>query len=98
MIDDYVLPSIFSPNRDGQNDNFVLTITEGAIGIPISMRIYDRWGNLVYQNLVPDDIVSTGWDGTYNGKFVRSGVYVYRITIAEGEETINLLGDLTVVR
>jgi len=98
MIEDYVLPSIFSPNRNGMNDNFVLTITDGAIGVPISMQIYDRWGNLVHQNLVPADIVTTGWDGTWNGQDVRPGVYVYRITLSEGEKIVNLLGDLTVVR
>jgi len=94
---DYVVPNAISPNGDNTNDNFILTITEGAIGIPQSMMVYDRWGNRVYTG-IGNDLITNGWDGSYNGKDVLPGVYVYQITILENERLISLYGDITVVR
>lgn len=94
---DYSVPSVFSPNGDNTNDNFILTITEGAIGIPQSMSIYDRWGNCVYTGF-GNDLITNGWDGSHNGKDVLPGVYVYQITIQENEKLTSLYGDVTVVR
>ncbi len=96
-LPDYILPSGFSPNRDGTNDNFFLTVTNGAIGIPLRMEIYDRWGNRVFVT-TGEDITQTGWDGTWNNNEVTSGVYVYRVQIQELDKTISLYGDVTVVR
>ena len=95
---DYLLPSVFSPNNDGQNDNFTLFMTSGATGIPVQMEIFDRWGNRIYSETDPTTITTTGWDGTNNGDAVSAGVYVYRIVVEENSEIINLYGDLTVVR
>lgn len=94
---DYILPSVFSPNGDNTNENFILTITNGAIGIPQSMSIYDRWGNRVYSG-IGTDITTIGWNGTFNEKDVLPGVYVYQITVLENERLITLYGDITVVR
>lgn len=97
-IDDYILPNVFSPNNDGQNDNFTLFITEGAIGTPTLMRIYDRWGNLMFVENDSAMITSTGWDGSRNGVSVENGVYVYQVVVEENGVPINLYGDLTVIR
>jgi gliding motility-associated-like protein len=96
-VPDYVIPGGFSPNNDGTNDNFFMTITDGAIGIPQRMEIYDRWGNRVHTT-IGDAVVLSGWDGTKAGTPVTPGVYVYKITVLEGEKTISLFGDVTVVR
>jgi len=94
---DYILPSGFSPNGDNVNDNFFLTITEGATGIPQDLRIYDRWGNLVHQS-AGEQILTEGWDGTRGGSDVAAGVYVYQLTILNNEQVISIYGDVTVVR
>ncbi|MFT4534920.1 MAG: gliding motility-associated-like protein [Saprospiraceae bacterium] len=96
-VPDYLVPSGFSPNNDGANDNFYLTITDGAIGIPQNMEIFDRWGNKVFV-VAGDEIIQSGWDGTINGKDTTPGVYVYRIQVLKGEEIITLYGDVTLVR
>ncbi|MGK0315747.1 MAG: gliding motility-associated-like protein [Saprospiraceae bacterium] len=96
-VDDYIVPSGFSPNGDGANDNFFLTITDAAIGTPQSMEIYDRWGNNVHTT-IGDQVVLSGWDGTRAGTPVTSGVYVYRILVLEGDRVITIYGDVTVVR
>jgi hypothetical protein len=72
------------------------------------LEVYDRWGNLVYQgkdikaedpgNLVTDD-VTHGWDGTFNGKEVVTGVYAWRARVRFiDEEVKNFAGDLTLLR
>ena len=76
-VPDYVIPGGFSPNDDGTNDNFFMTITDGALGIPLRMEIYDRWGNRVHTT-IGDEVVLSGWDGTKAGTPVAPGVYVYK--------------------
>ena len=66
----------FSPNEDGFND--LLTI-HGREGTQIlSFQLYDRWGELVYQNndfSVNDRAI--GWDGRYRGTALNAGVFTW---------------------
>lgn len=77
IIDKQVyIPNVISPNGDGFNDRFYL----GASSTLAASRltIYDRWGNLMFQNEKTFDInISTGWDGTYQDKPVEIGTYTY---------------------
>ncbi|MEQ8910144.1 MAG: gliding motility-associated C-terminal domain-containing protein [Vicingaceae bacterium] len=86
------LPNAFSPDQDGHNDTF------GAVGLNATnykLRIFDRWGKLLFET----KDVHQKWDGTYQGKKVSEGVYVYQMTAIEqvsGEEiqkqgTVSLL-------
>lgn len=43
--------------------------------------IFNRWGNKIYEFSDP----SQGWDGTYNGRLVSTGVYYYVITSENGK-------------
>jgi gliding motility-associated-like protein len=86
------VPSAFSPNGDGNND--ILYVYGGQIE-SLSLEVYDRWGTQVFSTTSQDD----GWDGTYNGKNVSSGVYVYKLRIVyEDGDTENSKGDITLVR
>jgi len=49
------------------------------------MIIYDRWGTKVYDS----DNVDEGWDGTYNGKVVPIGGYMYYIKYAGSDNIYN---------
>ncbi|MFT7157202.1 MAG: gliding motility-associated-like protein, partial [Parvicella sp.] len=75
-----VIPTVFTPNSDGDNDIFILgknyiTTINGAI--------YNRWGNLLL-NWTGQNI---GWDGrTEAGIPVPEGTYYY---IAEYETLDN---------
>jgi gliding motility-associated-like protein len=42
-----VIPNAFSPNGDGQNDQFII---EGAEQLGVALYVYNRWGNIVYSN------------------------------------------------
>ncbi|MFN0214002.1 MAG: gliding motility-associated C-terminal domain-containing protein, partial [Saprospiraceae bacterium] len=96
------LPNIFKPaNASGLNDHFNVYIGLG-VEIVNFMRIYDRWGELLYarEKFIPDsDNLSEGWDGTYNGDFVNPGVFVYLVEVKFLDGRVLLYrGDVTVVR
>ncbi len=67
-------PTIFTPyNVDGSNDDFVKGLDR-----PISIQVYDRTGNMVYEG-------SDGWAGeSKNGTLVMPGVYYYVATLPDG--------------
>ncbi len=72
------IPNAFSPNNDGINDIFfaqgvfIQNLT-GKASIDYQLRIYDRWGMLLFET----NDINKGWDGTYGGKPCELGVYVY---------------------
>ena len=85
------VPNAFTPNGDGNNDEFKVAYRSIA---SYRCRIYDQWGTKVYDS---EDITS-GWDGTVYGSAASIGVYFYVIE-AKGVDgtkhnkkgTINLL-------
>ncbi len=93
------IPNVFSPNGDGLNDIFYLQ-SNNEITIVSSLRIYDRWGNEVFEefDFLPDD-PEHGWDGTHKGELMNPAVFIY---VAEVQtlrgETVQLQGDITLVR
>jgi gliding motility-associated-like protein len=72
------IPTAFSPNGDGLNDRLTVFGDEGIKKIR-AFRIFDRWGEMVYQRLdfLPNDD-NIGWNGVMpNGKNALAGTYVY---------------------
>lgn len=70
-----IIPNAFTPNHDGWND--LLCIPENICIKSISLRIYDRWGEKVYDSTNPTDC----WDGIYRGKELNTAVFAYYLTI-----------------
>jgi len=70
-----VLANAFTPNGDGKNDEF--HIIKGEHVKSVDMRIYDRWGNMVFST----NTSTSGWDGNYNGEPAPSGTYFYVLTV-----------------
>jgi len=68
------IPNSFSPNGDGYNDVFQIA-SENVIGYNI--KIYNRWGELVYQN----NDINTGWDGKTKGTDCPSGYYYITLSV-----------------
>jgi len=69
------VPTAFTPNLDGKNETF----GPGGLGIAnYEMRIYNRWGALVYVTET-----SLPWDGTYMGETVMAGAYSVLISIRD---------------
>jgi gliding motility-associated-like protein len=93
------IPNVFSPDGDGINDIFYVRSSRIVEGIK-EMRVFDRWGELVFfQQNVPVNDRSYGWNGDHRGKKVNPGVYVYYIVFSvRDREDIKLVGDVTVIR
>ena len=86
------MPNIFSPNGDGNNDLFYVRGTGIAT---LDLKIYNRWGNLVFETT---DLQS-GWDGRFQGGECPEGVYFYLLnyTTPDGANHTKA-GNLTLLR
>lgn len=67
-----LVPNVFTPNGDGQNDEFRILYRSLR---DYHIWVYNRWGKLVYESTDP----SRGWDGTINGRPAAEGAYYYVI-------------------
>ncbi len=95
----YYIPNIFSPNLDGINDIFTVYSDKGA-GMVNFLKIYDRWGELIFESrsFEPNN-ESKGWNGTFNGKVLNPGVYVYMTEVQSKNKIKKLLkGSITLIR
>lgn len=86
------IPNAFSPNGDGQNE---VMYVRGAMVEKMTFRIYDRWGELVFESFDRN----TGWDGTFRGKDMDPDTYDYylQVTCIGGLEEI-IKGNITLMR
>ena len=83
---DLFVPNVFTPNRDGVNDEFKLTFNTP---FDIKILIFNRWGELLFES---NDCYFE-WNGEYKGADVQSGTYVYLIS-----GKYNRKGTLTLLR
>ncbi|MDC0231252.1 gliding motility-associated C-terminal domain-containing protein [Aureispira] len=93
------VPNAFSPNADNINDVFML-YSSGAVAKIEQFMIFDRWGELVcYHKDVQPNYPAYGWDGTFSGQKMNTGVFVYYITVEYYNGTTETFkGDLTLFR
>ncbi|MBN4061750.1 gliding motility-associated C-terminal domain-containing protein [Bacteroidales bacterium AH-315-I05] len=88
----YFVPNIFSPNGDGQNDELKV---EGKDLTDIHLRIFDRWGEMVFETLDQN----TSWNGTYNGKEMNTAVFIYVFdATVDGQPIPTQQGTVTLMR
>ena len=90
---DLTIPERFSPNNDGVNDVFEIV---GIEQFPNSfMRIYDRWGQEIFQKIAYS--YENAWDGKGINRDVTPGVYFYVLELRDDAKQI-FKGTITVVR
>jgi len=68
-----LIPTAFSPNKDGYNDIFRVlndNIEE------FTMLVFNRWGEKVYET----SDIRDGWDGSYKDVAQDVGVYVWNVS------------------
>lgn len=88
----YELPNVFTPDGDGFNDYYHPLPYQFVE--KVDMRIFNRWGQLVFETNDPD----INWNGKHKdtGKLVTEGVYYYICDVYEkrltGLEPRNIAG------
>lgn len=86
------VPNAFTPNGDTRNDLY--TWSYASINT-FNIRIYDRWGELIYSGDSPDKF----WDGMYRGTEAPDGVYIYVINYTGFDNRLVVLkGNITLLR
>ena len=93
------IPNAFSPNADGTNDRVNLFAGPAVAGID-RLRIYDRWGELLYdgEDLIPGS-PTTGWDGRFRNEPMNPGVFIYIFEVRFIDGAIRQYsGEVTLVR
>ncbi len=74
-------PNSFTPDGDGVNDVFRFK----GMGIEFyELLIYNRWGELMFKS----SDIKLGWDGTYKGKPVPLGAYIYKVRAESFEKRV----------
>ncbi len=92
VVDKLYIPTAFTPNKDGVNDTWELL---GLALYPDAVvTIYNRWGQKI---LDAKNYYLTPWDGTYKGKNVPTGAYIYVIQLNNAAKEVTK-GTLMVVR
>lgn len=91
--DDLFVPNSFSPNNDGVNDMLYIR-GRGITGLK-DFRVFDRWGNMVFETKDFDK----GWNGTYKGKALDQAVFVYYYeAICSNGFLVQRKGNVTLLR
>ena len=92
-------PNVIHPDGDGWNDFFTL-FGDRSVLLIRRMQVYDRWGELLFEGRdVPVNQEGKGWDGTFRGRPVGVGVYVWVAEVEFVDGVMRLYeGDVTVVR
>ncbi|NCP45374.1 MAG: T9SS type B sorting domain-containing protein, partial [Flavobacteriales bacterium] len=88
----FIIPNVFSPNNDGNNDLFFVE----SFGLEtLSMKIYNRWGEKLFES----NQLDAAWDGrTESGTICSEGTYFYIISITISEKKEVYKGTLSLLR
>ncbi|CAN5280002.1 hypothetical protein BH09BAC6_BH09BAC6_10790 [soil metagenome] len=86
---DVRMANTFTPNGDGINDTWTISGIENDPTLLI--RVYNRYGSLVYESKG----YYTPWNGQYHGKKLPPGTYYYVISAKGGKQTFS--GPVTIL-
>ncbi len=97
VIDDcgeMFVPNAFSPNGRDDPENETLKVY-GFCLETLTFQVFNRWGQKVWETADQN----VGWDGTFNGQELNTGVFVYRL---EGKDFkgkgYSLKGNVSLIR
>ncbi|HTA28783.1 MAG TPA: gliding motility-associated C-terminal domain-containing protein, partial [Bacteroidia bacterium] len=69
------VPNAFSPNKAYNN---ILRVRSECL-VSLDFAVFDRWGNKMFETTDIND----GWDGTYHGKKMNMGTYMWFLSCLE---------------
>lgn len=88
------VPSLFTPNGDDYNDNFVIPCLLNTSSYPNSqVIIFNKWGDEVYRSNTP---YLNDWGGTYSGEDLPADTYFFIVDLGNGDEPMS--GHVTIIR
>ncbi len=92
------IPTAFSPNGDGIND--VLEFFSGDNVKQVnSFRVYNRWGNLVFDSAHCKDPAGCKWDGKYNSMPLDPQLLVWSMKLEmKNGTTHQLQGEVAIIK
>jgi gliding motility-associated-like protein len=94
--EDLIIAGGFSPNNDGLNDRWIIV---RPFGTTIKVKVFNRWGNIVYEN----ENYKNDWDGrgqkNFMGEYIPEGTYFYVVNAVDASGNVkNFASSMTVVR
>ncbi|MBL0308249.1 MAG: gliding motility-associated C-terminal domain-containing protein [Bacteroidetes bacterium] len=87
----FFIPNAFTPNNDGNNDNFYIQ-TQSGVEV-VSFQIFNRFGEKVHDGKFP-------WDGNYRGKPAPPEVYTYiaKLNLFGNDRAVFRKGSVMLIR
>lgn len=88
------IPTAFSPNEDGNNDEFSPFL---QFGNPANylLQVYDRWGGLVFESTD----ISQSWNGKKGDRLMPVGLYGYYLRFDQLDGKIfEISGEISLIR
>ncbi|MBN4052103.1 PKD domain-containing protein, partial [Cytophagaceae bacterium AH-315-L13] len=87
--------TVITPGQSaGGRVNTFLNVRGGSY-IEFDLKVFNEWGEVIFKTTDP----LQGWDGTYKGKFVPNGVYVYQYhVVRDDHQVFDGHGNVTVIR
>lgn len=95
-----VFPNAFTPDGDGQNDGFSALSACPFEILYFEMKIYDRWGTLVFESFDPN----IKWNGSYQNTPLPTEVYIWTAQFSYPDSKTGRIlnfkeqGDITLIR
>lgn len=93
LPDMLLIPTAFSPNKDGLNDIF-RPLNKNLN--KIVFQVFNRWGEKVYET----DQIGEGWDGTFKGVKQDMGVFAWQAQyqLLGSPQSLSASGNVTLVK
>jgi gliding motility-associated-like protein len=92
VLQEIVIPNVFSPNGDGINDKWIIKNIEQYTNNVV--QIYNRYGQLLVETKGYSS--SNAWDGTNKGNPLPVGAYYYIIRLNDGRGPFS--GTISILR
>lgn len=92
----FFVPNSFTPDGDIFNGIFKPVMSVNVDPNKYNFYVYDRWGEMLFES----HDYSIGWDGTYHGKIVQDGVYIWKLSFTEesSDKVIMKKGTISLIR
>ncbi len=97
------IPSAFSPgNSDGYNDLLRVYLGDETVKVKL-FRVFDRWGNMVYEDIdfskAESQNIDRGWNGVFRGDALDPAVFTYHVQVEFTDgEVKDYKGDVMLIR